>query len=316
MTRNAVAGQEERPVTQPPGVHATAGPTPHNSHRSAPRRRHHGVRSTDAPPRWAHFLLTPLAVLWMIPVVMVVGLSLLPSWNPSTTALGMLPEEPTLSNYLTIFQDEPIFQHFLNSLIIAVPSVLMTLVFGAMAAFALARLRIPLKSLIFGVLILALILPMASIVVATFQVLQTLGMYNNLLGVSLVYTALGLPFAVIVFRTAFIAIPNETFEAARVDGASNWRIFWSVYLPLGKAAGAVVVIWQLMMSWNDFLLPLVTIGDNELKPLTLVPLAYRGIYLSQPGALFAILVLISAPIVIIYALMQRHLVNGLAGAVK
>ncbi len=76
------------------------------------------------------------------------------------------------------------------------------------------------------------------------------------------------------------------------------------------------MIWQLMMTWNDFLLPLVAISDNDLKPLTLVPLAYRGIYLSQPGALFAVLVLISVPIVVVYLFIQRYLVNGLAGSVK
>jgi ABC-type glycerol-3-phosphate transport system permease component len=89
-----------------------------------------------------------------------------------------------------------------------------------------------------------------------------------------------------------------------------------MYLPLGKPALAVVAIWQTMMTWNDFLLPLVTLSDNNLKPLTLVPLAYRGIYLSQPGALFAILVLISIPVIALFVAVQRYLVNGLAGAVK
>lgn len=185
-----------------------------------------------------------------------------------------------------------------------------------MTAFALARLRVPLKALIFGVLILALILPMSSIVVATFRILQSMQLYNNLLGLVLVYSALGLPFAVIIIRTSYLAIPLETYEAARLDGANSWQIFWRIYLPLGKPALAVVAVWQTMMSWNDFLLPLVTLGDNELKPLTLVPLAYRGMYLSQPGALFAILVLISIPVVLLFIFIQKYLVNGLSGAIK
>jgi ABC-type glycerol-3-phosphate transport system permease component len=108
----------------------------------------------------------------------------------------------------------------------------------------------------------------------------------------------------------------ETYEAARIDGCNAWQILWRMYLPLGKPALAVVAIWQTMMTWNDFLLPLVTLSDNNLKPLTLVPLAYRGIYLSQPGALFAILVLISIPVIALFVAVQRYLVNGLAGAVK
>lgn len=276
-------------------------------------------RPTRAPGRrigWLHFVLVPLAGLWLLPIIMVVALSLMPPANPKTTFFGILPQEFSPRNYLIIWEQNPILLHLVNSLVITVPSVLLVCLLGSMAAFALARLRVPLKALIFGVLILALILPMSSIVVATFRILQSMQLYNNLVGLVLVYTALGLPFAVIIVRTSYLAIPQETYEAARLDGASSWQIFWRIYLPLGKPALAVVAVWQTMMSWNDFLLPLVTLGDNALKPLTLVPLAYRGMYLSQPGALFAILVLISVPVVVLFIAIQKYLVNGLSGAIK
>lgn len=263
-----------------------------------------------------HAVLLPLAALWLLPVVMTVGLSLLPRANPNVTAFGIFPEQPTLANYTEIWQSNPILGHLVNSLLISVPSIALTILFGSMSAFALARLRVPLKAVIFGMLTLALILPMSSIIVATFTILQSMGLYDNILGLVLVYTALGLPFAVIIIRTAFLAIPEETYEAAVIDGANRWTIYWRMYLPLSRPALAVVVIWQCMMTWNDFLLPLVTLSDNALKPLTLVPLAYRGTFLSQPGALFAILVLISLPIVLVFLLVQRYLVNGLAGAIK
>lgn len=266
--------------------------------------------------RWLHFVLIPLAALWMVPVVMVVGLSLMPASNPSTTFFGMFPTAPSFSNYALVWQQNPILLHLINSLLITVPSVVLVIMAGSMAAFALARLRVPLKVLVFGLLILGLVLPMSGIVVAVFKILQALGMYNSMLGLVLVYSALGLPFAVIIIRTAFLAIPYETYEAARVDGANVWQIYWRIYLPLTRPALSVVVIWQVMMSWNDFLLPLVTLGDNALKPLTLVPLAYRGVFLSQPGALFAVLVLISVPVVLVFILIQRYLVSGLAGAIK
>lgn len=265
---------------------------------------------------WLHIILIPVAVLWLVPIIMVVGLSLMPPEAPSTQFFGIFPEVFSFKNYVNIWEQNPILLHLLNSILITVPSVLLVCLLGSMAAFALARLRVPLKALIFGALILALILPMSSIVVATFRILQSMSLYNNLLGLVLVYTALGLPFAVIIIRTSYLAIPLETFEAARLDGANSWQIFWRVYLPLGTPALAVVAVWQTMMSWNDFLLPLVTLGDNELKPLTLVPLAYRGLYLSQPGALFAILVLISIPVVALFIFIQKYLVNGLSGAIK
>ncbi|MFU8873987.1 carbohydrate ABC transporter permease [Micromonospora sp. SL4-19] len=278
---------------------------------SAPVRPHRRRR-----PHWAHVVLAPLAVLWLIPIVMVVGLSLLPTSNPGTTALGLFPQEPSLGNYVEIWTNNPILRNVVNSLLITVPSVLLVILFGSMTAFALARLRVPLKAVIFGALTLALILPMSSIVVATFKILQAMGLYNNLAGLVLVYTALGLPFAVIIIRTSFLAVPYELYEAALLDGASKFSVYWKIYLPLSRPALAVVAIWQSMSSWNDFLLPLVTLEDNKLKPLTLIPLAYRGTFLSQPGALFAILVLISIPIVVVFLLVQRHLVNGLSGAIK
>ena len=277
-----------------------------------PPRRGRRKRSDS----WLHAALIPIALLWMLPVIMVIGLSLMPANDPSTTFFGMLPESPSLSNYTLVWEQNPILQHLVNSLLITVPSVIIVAMAGSMAAFALARLHVPVKALVFGLLILGLVLPMSGIVVAAFKILQTIGLYNSILGVVLVYSALGMPFAVIILRTGYLAIPDETYEAARMDGASTWTIFWKIYFPLGRPALSVVVIWQVMMSWNDFLLPLVALGDNDLKPLTLVPLAYRGVFLSQPGALFAVLVLISIPVILVFIAVQRYLVNGLAGAVK
>jgi raffinose/stachyose/melibiose transport system permease protein len=274
-----------------------------------PRRR----RSSQ---RWLHWLLAPLALIWLVPILMVLGLSFLPSSNPSTVLLGTWPQQPDLSNYSIIFKESPILQDLINSLLITVPSVLLVVVLGSMAAFAFARLRVPLKALLFGMLVLALVLPMPSIIVATFKILQALNLYNSLLGLVLVYTALGLPFAIIIARTAFVAVPFEIYEAAVIDGATKWQVFWRIYFPLARPALSVIVIWQTMIAWNDFLLPLVAISDNANKPLTLIPLAYRGTFLSQPGALFAVLVIISIPVIIIFMFMQRYLVSGLAGSIK
>ncbi|MFV0451459.1 MAG: carbohydrate ABC transporter permease [Propioniciclava sp.] len=289
--------------------------TAQRASRTRPKHQRHG-RGGQRVPRWLHAVLIPVALLWMIPLLMVISWSLMPPENSRTTFFGMFPEQWSVKNYVLIWTQNPILHHLVNSLLITVPSVILTCMFGSMAAFALAKLKVPLKAVIFGALLLALILPMSSIVVATYKILQAMSLYNNILGLVLVYTALGLPFAVITIRTSYLAIPHETFEAARIDGCNSWQILWRMYLPLGKPALAVVAIWQTMMTWNDFLLPLVSISDNDLKPLTLVPLAYRGIYLSQPGALFAVLVLISIPVIALFVVIQRYLVNGLAGAVK
>src|SRR5690606_10482498 len=101
---------------------------------------------------WRHAVLLPLAALWLIPLVMVVGLSLLPTSNPSTTWFGLFPEQPTFDNYLQIWSDHPILRHLVNSILITGPSVLLTVLCGSLTAFALARLRVPLKAVVFGTL--------------------------------------------------------------------------------------------------------------------------------------------------------------------
>jgi raffinose/stachyose/melibiose transport system permease protein len=281
------------------------------------RRRPRGSTIVDRRrTKRLHFILAPLAVLWLIPLIMVVGISLLPSSSPGTVAFGLFPKTPSFDNYALVWSQNPILLHLLNSLLISVPSVALVVLFGSMAAFAFARMRVPLKGVFFVALTLGLVLPMVGIIVGTFKILQGIGLFNNLLGIVLVYTALGIPFAVIIMRMSFLSITYETFEAARVDGANWFQIYWRIYMPMSAPGIAVAVIWQSMMSWNDFLLPLVTLVDNESKPLTLVPMAYRGTYLSQPGALFAVLVLISIPLVAVFLFTQRYLVNGLAGAVK
>ena len=240
----------------------------------APRVRR--ARADSFRRNWhIYVVLVPLLVLWSVPLVMVVSLSLRPPSNPSTTFFGILPQAPSFQNYIQVWVENPILRHVLNSVLITVPTVMMVVLLGSMSAFALARLRVPLRGIVLGILIIALVLPVSGIVVSTYQILQAIGLYNNLLGLALVYTSLGLPFAVIVMRTAFLAVPEEIYDAARVDGAGTWTIFWRIFLPLGKSSTAVVVIWQSMMTWNDFLLPLVSISDNEWKPLTLVPMAYQ-----------------------------------------
>lgn len=180
--------------------------------RGAPKGKHRDRGAPGHRRGWLHLILIPLALLWMIPMIMVAGLSLMPPENPSTEFFGIFPEQFSTKNYVNIWAQNPILLHLLNSTLITVPSVLLVCLLGSMAAFALARLRVPLKALIFGMLILALILPMSSIVVATFRILQTMQLYNNLIGLVLVYTALGLPFAVIIIRNV---VPGDPYGDLR-----------------------------------------------------------------------------------------------------
>ena len=152
--------------------------------------------------------------------------------------------------------------------------------------------------------------------------LQAVG-YASALSVILLLLALGLnaafgtPFALIIFRSFFENLPREIEEAAKVDGCSKLGIYWRIVMPISWPAIAAVIIFQFMASFNEFVLALVTIDRNELKPMTLVPLMYSGQFMARPGVMFATLTLITIPVLIIYILMQRYLTRGMtAGAIK
>lgn len=264
-----------------------------------------------------HAVLGGLALLWLIPVLLMVSGSLLPGDRLDAAKLGgLVVTSPTLDNYQLILSDNPVWRYFFNSAIIAVPTVALVVLFGSLTGFALAKIRFAGRGIVFWTLLTALALPTSAIVVALFQIVKSLGLLDSYLSLILPYTALGIPFAVVIYRSAFHHIPHELAEAARVDGASRFRIYRSIYMPLVMPSTAVVVIWQFMVSWNEFLLPLVMLVDKSKAPLTRVPQIYSGSTFSQPGALFAVLVMITIPVVIVYLLMQRNMVKGLGGAVK
>ncbi len=264
------------------------------------------------------FVFTGLvALVWLVPVVMMLAVSFMPPNQRAPKFGGLLINGVSLDNYRTVFSDAPILRHLVNSLIIACSSVLLVVLFGSLAGYAFARLRIRWKEPWFFLLISALMLPIPTMVVPVFQVNKTLGLLDNYLGLILPYAAFGTPFALIIFRSFFEGLPLEVEEAAKVDGCSKLGIYWRIVMPISWPAIAAVIIFQFMASFNEFVLALVTIDRNELKPLTLVPLMYSGQFMARPGVMFATLALITIPVLVIYVLMQRYLTRGMiAGAVK
>jgi len=258
-----------------------------------------------------------VALVWLVPVVMMLAVSFMPPNQRAPKFGGLLINGVSLDNYRTVFSDAPILRHLVNSLIIACSSVLLVVLFGSLAGYAFARLRIRWKETWFFLLISALMLPIPTMIVPLFQVNKTLGLLDNYLGLILPYAAFGTPLALIIFRSFFEGLPLEVEEAAKVDGCSKLGIYWRIVMPISWPAIAAVIIFQSMASFNEFVLALVTIDRNELKPMTLVPLMYSGQFMARPGVMFATLALITIPVLVIYVLMQRYLTRGMiTGAVK
>ncbi|MCP4384014.1 MAG: carbohydrate ABC transporter permease [Hyphomicrobiales bacterium] len=258
-----------------------------------------------------------LSLVWIVPILIMLTVAFMPADQRAPKFGGLLIEGLSLHNFITVFGDAPIFRHFVNSLVITVSSVAFVVLVGSLAAYAFARLRFAGKEIWFYLLITTLMLPVPALIVPMFQINKGLGLLDSYLGLILPYVALGTPFAIIILRSFFEALPKELEEAALVDGASRFRIYWQIVMPLSWPALSVVVIFQFMTSFNEFILALVTIDDAALKPLTLVPLIYSGQFMARPGSMFAVLTLITIPVIAVYVLMQRFLVRGLtAGAVK
>ncbi|RWJ04405.1 MAG: carbohydrate ABC transporter permease [Mesorhizobium sp.] len=268
--------------------------------------------------RWlATLFLFALAIIWMVPVWIMVVTALTPPEQRVTGLGGLVVGDLSLRNFQIVLADAPIFSHLANSLVITLTSVALVVMFGAMAGYAFARMRIRGKNAWFFLLITTMMLPGATLIVPLFQINKSLGLLDTYLGLILPYTALGLPFAIIVLRSFFEALPLELEEAARLDGVSQVRIFWYIALPLSWPALTVVVIIQFMSSFNEFLLALIMIDSDSIKPLSLVPMTYSGRYSLQPGAMFATLTLMTLPVLAVYFAMQRFMISGLtAGAVK
>jgi raffinose/stachyose/melibiose transport system permease protein len=258
-----------------------------------------------------------VTVVWLVPVTMMLAVSFMPPSQRAPKFGGLLINGISLDNFRTVFLDAPVLRYLVNSLIIACSSVILVVIFGSLAAYAFARLRIRWKETWFFLLISALMLPIPTMVVPVFQVNKALGLLDNYLGLILPYAAFGTPFALIIFRGFFEGLPREIEEAAQVDGCSKLGIYWRIIMPISWPAIAAVIIFQFMASFNEFVLALVTINRNELKPMTLVPLMYSGQFMARPGVMFATLTLITIPVLLIYVLMQRYLTRGMAaGAVK
>ena len=262
-------------------------------------------------------IITLGTALWLIPIVMMLSVSFMPPDLRSPAFGGIFLPRYSLYNYKLIFSEVPMFRYFLNSVTITLPSVIMVTFFSSLAAYAFSRLSFFLRDLWFILLLLTLMLPIPTLIIPLFQISKNLNIYNTHLGLILPYTALGIPFAVVIFKSFFMSFPSDLENAAKIDGCGAWRIYWKIMMPLSGPSLSVVIIWQTMKSWNEFLLALVTIDNNMLKPLPLVPLIYSGKYMSRPGAMFAVLTVMSVPVVAVYIFMQRYFMSGMtSGALK
>jgi alpha-glucoside transport system permease protein len=206
---------------------------------------------------------------------------------------------------------------FVNSLLITIPSTLLPLAFASLAAYAFSWISFPFRDTIFLLIVALMVVPIQMALVPLLRLFRDLGVANNLGGIIMAHTAFGLPLGIFLLRNFFITLPRDLIEAARVDGASNLKIFLRVVLPLSVPALASYAIFQFLWVWNDLLMALVFVQNSDLWPMTIRINQIQsqfGIewHLLSAGAFL----LMAVPLVVFFAL-QRYFVQGLlAGSVK
>jgi ABC-type glycerol-3-phosphate transport system permease component len=234
------------------------------------------------------------------------------SFEPS-----LITGNPTLANYVTVLSDGTFLNYFKNSLIVSVLSVLLTLIVVVLASFGLSRMKIRGRSLVFYVLIAGMMIPLASLIVPLTVSLKNMDLLNNYFGLIGPFAAIGTPFGLLVLKGAMDSFPTSLEEAAVLDGASAFRTLWSVILPITVPSRLVIGVWQFLYSWNEFFLSLVVMTNKSMKTVPLLPLVFQGPFMTDPGALFAILTVVSVVPMLVYVGVQKWFVQGLMeGGVK
>lgn len=204
-----------------------------------------------------------------------------------------------------------------NSLVVATVSVVIRILLAAMASFTLAKRVNRFNRFLYVLFLSGLMIPIYTVLVPLLRLIKNLGLMNSHLGLIVVYIAMGMPFAVFMLTGFVKAIPNELLEAAVLDGCSVYRTFWTIVFPLLKSAITTLFILDFLSVWNDFLLPMLTLSDNSLKTVTVAMYNFYGEFGSRWEMTFAGYTLAIIPIVIVYLLLQKNIVEGIMiGAVK
>ena len=262
-----------------------------------------------------HVMLVLFAVLALAPLVVVV----LAAMHPSGTLLSGagLPDSFSLATFRTAWDEGGFSQLMTSSAIVAVTVVALTTVLSIPAGYAFGTMRFPFADLLFYVILTGIVVPFESLIVPLYYSFRNVGLTDSYWGLILPQTGLSISFGVFWMRAFFRSLPPELSDAARVDGATSWRILWRVLVPIGRPAIVTMVLLVFMWTWNEFLLALVMISDQTHRTAPLGLSAFQSRYGVDIPGVSAAAVFVAAPVVILYVLTQRQFLRGmLAGSIK
>jgi ABC-type glycerol-3-phosphate transport system permease component len=261
-----------------------------------------------------------IAIMWAMPFVWMLSTSLKYAGDVMTVDVEWLPRRITFDNYVEMFTDFPVARWFLNSVIVSVISTALNIIFGAMAGYALARMRFPGRDALFFLFIASLMVPTEVTVVPLLLAIIKVGWWNTYQ--ALIAQPLTYVYSVYIFRQFFLTFPRDLEDAAKIDGAGHFLIFWRIAFPLARAPLIAATVIVFTYNWNNFLWPLLAVSDESMKTLPVGIAAFapvigtrtqlEGFALGMAG-----ITVLSVPSLLLFFILQRYFIQGLSsGAVR
>lgn len=261
--------------------------------------------------------LFAVALVWVAPFIFIVFTSLKSPADVTSTGAFMPPVDVAWDNYSSAWNRGSFARSFVNSIIITIVKVPLGLAISAMAAYALAKMRLKFGKALLLLVVFGTMIPFQVMLAPLFTLVNSFGLIDTYPGVILPYIAFGVPYQVFILHGFFKGIPKELSEAALIDGASHFTIFRRIFLPVCLPVLAALFILDFVSTWNEFAMALVLLQDQKMWTLPLGLMSFQGQFSSNYGELNAAIVMTVLPATLVYLIFQRYFVSGLtSGAVK
>ena len=257
------------------------------------------------------------AVLQILPLVWLLLFSLKNNQEVFNLPPFALPSHPKWENYENVWQQGNIGRYFINSVLITVIAVVLTILLASFVTFAITRMRWKLSSFVLGLFMVGMMFPVHSTLIPLFILFQKVGLTDNQLSIILSYTAFNLPITIMILLGFYYALPREVEEAAIMDGCSVNRMFFRIVMPMTFSVIATAAIINMIYNWNEFIFVNTFISSDNLKTLTVGVQNFVGQYTTDWGAIGATLMISILPILVIFLVLSNRIVEGIAaGSVK
>jgi multiple sugar transport system permease protein len=256
------------------------------------------------------FLIT-FTLIYMSPFFSAIVTSVRTMDDISLNGFWSIPREITFQNYIDAWTQGNVSRYLLNSFIITIPALILTIFLSSLSAFALARYRFRANRPVFFMYVAGTMLPFQILLLPVFLMMNRTGLYNSYQGVILIHVAFQLGFCTFVLRNFMRTLPGEIFDAARIDGASEFGIYWRIAMPLSIPGIAAIAVLEFTWIFNDYLWALILIQDDSLKPVTAGLASLQGQFVTNWPLVVSGALLAAVPTLVVFFILQRYFIGGL-----